>query len=190
MLREGATGGARQEIVDVLGRGHQQARQASVAERGVTLRLWEAFYHDRSIGVEPEYVRAVHRLGGAVRPQPFAERPEEAAADINADVSRETLGLVRRLLPEPDPELVSVLVSAVYFRAEWRRAFDAGRTRPGAFTTADGRLQKVAVMEAEDQFRFLRSEQDAFTSVAIPYKVGSAARQVTAPRRRAPVMGR
>ena len=171
MLREASAGPSRQQISDVLGRGHQQSPQTSVQRHGVTLRLWDAFYYDKSIAVEDNYQLAMQAMGAAVLPQPFAERPEQAVANINADVSRETLGMVRKLLPEADPDMLAVLVSAVYFRAEWKTAFDPDRTRPGTFTTADGRRQKVAMMVSEDRYRYLRSEQGAFTSVALPYKV-------------------
>ena len=94
-----------------------------------------------------------------------------ATARINADVSRDTAGLVPRLLDSPlDGDTVAVLVNALHLKADWRVPFRKGETRDTAFTTDSGRTVQVPMMAgASGDLR----EAGGWCSLTLPY-VGDA----------------
>lgn len=57
---------------------------------------------------------------------------------INKWVSNATNGKIKDILAEIDPDVLSYLVNALYFKAQWVNDFNENRTAPGEFTNSDG----------------------------------------------------
>ena len=84
------------------------------------------------------------QYGAAAQLVDFAGGGGEAV--LNAWADRQTRGRIRRVFDSLDPSTLLVLANAVYLKTTWEQQFDAGRTRPGAFTTAAGRTVRHPLM--------------------------------------------
>lgn len=73
------------------------------------------------------------------------EDPATLAA-VNAWVEESTQGLIDTILESLDPDLVMLLINAIYFEGAWTTEFDPGETRPAPFQRADGSSVQVDMM--------------------------------------------
>lgn len=82
-----------------------------------------------------------------VRTADFAGDPEGVRAAVNADVAAATRGMVRDLLTPENvtPDLLSVLVNALWVRARWVVPFEVHDTRDRTFH-APGGARRTALM--------------------------------------------
>lgn len=64
----------------------------------------------------------------------FDNKPEP----INKWGSNATNGKIKDILAEINPDVLSYLVNALYFKAQWVNDFNVNRTAPGEFTNRDG----------------------------------------------------
>lgn len=65
---------------------------------------------------------------------------------INDWVDASTNGLIERILDDLDPELVMLLVNAIYFEGSWTTEFDPADTAPSQFLREDGTTVPVDMM--------------------------------------------
>jgi serpin B len=101
-------------------------------------------------------------------------KPAAATDAINADVSRDTKGLIPKLFDEPlDPDTVTVLTNALHLKADWVTPFDKTTDQP--FTTDAGKTVTSQMMSARELAVPYRSA-DGWESAALPY----AGNQLTA----------
>lgn len=98
-----------------------------------------------------------------------------AATDaVNADVSKDTKGLIPKLFDQPlDPSTVTVLTNALHLKADWVTPFDMTADTP--FTTDAGKTVTAHMMSAHELSASYRSA-DGWESAELPY----AGNQLTA----------
>ncbi len=101
-------------------------------------------------------------------------------AAINGWVSDRTGGLIDSIVDGLDPTLVMLLVNAIYFDAAWTHRFDAAKTRPQAFTRADGSAVQVDMMSMEG-VELPRSFGPSYQAVELPYGGGAFSMVVVLP---------
>ena len=107
-------------------------------------------YVQRGYPFEPAYLDTIGRhYGSVLHAVDFAADPDAVADQINASVAETTRDRIPELIPDGtiDPATVLALVNALYLKASWQSAFEAGATAPGPFTLADGTEIEVARME-------------------------------------------
>lgn len=107
----------------------------------------------------PEYQEAVRGWpGGQVRTVDFAGDPEGARVEINEDVAHTTRDLIRELLPggAVHPDLVAVIVNALYLKVAWRYPFPESATAPTTFHAPAGDRQ-VPMMRQQDSFGYAQA---------------------------------
>lgn len=86
---------------------------------------------------------------------------------INADVSKDTQGLIPKLFDHPlDPSTVTVLANALHLKADWTQPFDTTTDTP--FTTDAGKTVTAHMMSARDQSAPYRSA-GGWQSAELPY---------------------
>ena len=92
-----------------------------------------------------------------------------AATDaINADVDKDTKGLIPKLFDSPlDPNTVTVLTNALHLKADWAMPFDTTTDTP--FTTDDGSAVTAHMMSARELSASYRAS-DGWESAELPYK--------------------
>ncbi|MCU1602175.1 MAG: Serpin (serine protease inhibitor) [Frankiales bacterium] len=95
--------------------------------------------------------------------------PQAATDRVNADVSKDTAGLIPKLLEQPlDAATSFVLVNAVHLKADWLAPFQKASTQAAPFTTESGRKVDVQMMYGGG-FGTGR-KADGWQSVALPYQ--------------------
>lgn len=89
----------------------------------------------------------------------FGPDLEHARHAINAEVSESTRGLIPELLGRGalDPEIVAVLVSALYLKTAWVHGFDPDATMPRRFDAPTGTAE-VPAMELVAELGYARTE--------------------------------
>lgn len=99
----------------------------------------------------------------------FGADPEAARQLINSLVADQTADRITDLLPEGSvDELVRlVLVNTVFFKAQWRDQFDPDRTVPDSFTSLDGVVLDVEMMNGMS--RTVYGEGDGWRMVRLRY---------------------
>lgn len=98
----------------------------------------------------------------------FAGDPEGSREVINDWVLEQTEDRIDELLPMGSifPDVVLVLVNAIYFKASWLEPFDAARTASATFHGESGDVD-VDMMQAN--FEYPYAEGDGYQAVALPY---------------------
>jgi serpin B len=91
---------------------------------------------------------------------------------LNGWVSEKTNGKIPKLLDQIDPQLIMLLLNAIYFDGRWTTEFDPDDTRPGTFTRPDGSEVTVDMMSLEEVDIRLGGG-DGFQMAEIPYGGGA-----------------
>jgi serine protease inhibitor len=102
-----------------------------------------------------------------------------AVPTINGWVSEKTAGRIPRLLDQIAREEVLFLINAIYFKGNWRTAFDRKNTRSEPFHAANGRDRVANLMNQEDTLQY--HETESFQAVDLLYGNGAFAMTVLLP---------
>ncbi|XP_076435359.1 ovalbumin-like isoform X2 [Babylonia areolata] len=118
----------------------------------VTLRMANALYYDdQRASLTSSFLRHMRRLYGAY-PERF--RRPEPETPINDWVYRQTGGKIRDFLSPGDitPDMMLLLLNAIYFQGTWKEIFDERSTRDQDFTTGSGRVVRVPMMSRDGAY--------------------------------------
>lgn len=123
--------------------------------------------------------------GAGLRLVDFVNDSEAARDAVNDWTEETTEGRIKDMLPPGAVNAATrlVLVNAIWFKANWRDAFNPEATSPGPFTKPDGTKSQVPMMHGV--FSTGYADTDLFTAVRLPY-AGSAAMVVVLPKTGAP----
>ncbi len=98
-------------------------------------------------------------------------QPLTTDVPINNWVAASTNGKIKSIVSPADvAQARSVLVNAVYFRATWRKPFQARATADAPFHQDGGATETVKMMHQTDSFGYLKGE--GFQAVRLPYEGG------------------
>lgn len=182
MLLNGTDGETYTQIRDMLGygpagdlgainAGYRSLRdQLLAADPEVQFTLANAAFYDRAYAsafpFKSSFLDAVRDgFDATVTDLPFAD---PASVDvINRWASDHTAGRVPKVLDELDPDLVLLLMNALYFKGEWSSAFEESATAPAPFRLADGRTIQVPTMSGK--VPALAARGDGYTALELPY---------------------
>lgn len=76
-----------------------------------------------------------------------------APATINDWVRTSTNGKIDKVIDRITDDLVMFLINAIYFKGDWRQAFDRSKTASAPFRTDDGRTLSIPLMQRTDTMR-------------------------------------
>ena len=102
-----------------------------------------------------------------------------AVDTINAWASRQTHGLIPRVLTMLDPRTVLVLADAVYLKAAWAEQFTAAQTRPGTFRAPGGPVSVPLMHHDYAEGRY--AEGPGWQRVDLPYVSSDLTMRVVVP---------
>lgn len=92
----------------------------------------------------------------------------DAAKRINDWVEAATNDKIKDMVEEPlNPDLVAILINALYFKGEWKYEFDENQTEDRPFYLTDGSTEEVPLMSLKEELPYV--EKDDFQAVALPY---------------------
>jgi serpin B len=138
---------------------------------GRELATANSIWLDESVVLRPDYLADTAMLAGsAVEQANFRVAPNEARLRINQWVERRTAGRIKDLL---DPSKVtestrSVLVNAIYLKANWADPFPAEATKPEPFGQLNGERAMVPLMHQTGYFQAL--QRDGVKAIILPYQ--------------------
>jgi serpin B len=88
---------------------------------------------------------------------------------INDWCSKNTNGMIPKILDEVNPDVVTYLLNAIYFKADWASKFDQKNTKNEDFTTENGST-KLPMMHQNVLISYLKT--NIYSAVIIPYGSG------------------
>ena len=128
----------------------------------------------------PSY-RPCKPISAALKQVDFINDPGGAVQTINAWVSQETDGLIKRLLSSDDVNNLTrlVLTNAVYFNGTWETEFDPSLTADAGFTLASGNQVQAPMMHSTSSYGYMDS--DGFQVLDLPYAGGRLSMDIILP---------
>lgn len=138
--------------------------------KGNLLEIANSMWYDEGFPVEQDFIdlNTIY-YDAEVREIDF--RQASAVKTINDWVSAQTHGKIEEIIDAIDPEMMMILINAIYFNCVWEVEFDPKDTDKAPFYSESGSLiAQVDMMRLESTFDVSASEE--FTSVELPYKNG------------------
>lgn len=106
---------------------------------------------------------------------------DESVKMINNWVKDATNGKIEDIVEAPlNPDLVSILINAIYFKGDWLYQFDKKKTEERTFYLGDGTEKTVPLMRLSEELSYL--ENDHFQAVSLPYKGEKMSMKVFLPK--------
>lgn len=190
MLSNGAVGDTQKEILeglefrsgkvdDVNSLCHQLMIESPKLDKSTQLSMANAVVVNKKIQLQPTFQNVVKKQYDALVASKDFSSPATLSF-INQWASDHTQGMVPKILERINPDGVSYLLNALYFKGIWYRQFDKKHTKKEAFTKADGSKSQVQMMHQKEQF--LIGENEMYQTVVLPYGNGSYEMIVVLPR--------
>ena len=190
MLSNGAVGDTQNEILeglefrsgkveDINSLCHQLMIESPKLDKSTQLSMANAVVVNKKIQLQPTFQNVVKKQYDALVASKDFSSPATLSF-INQWASDHTQGMVPKILERINPDGVSYLLNALYFKGIWYRQFDKKHTKKEAFTKADGSKSQVQMMHQKE--RFFAAENDNYQTVVLPYGNGSYEMIVVLPR--------
>ncbi|MBP1968322.1 serpin B [Virgibacillus natechei] len=105
----------------------------------------------------------------------------ESAERINDWVTDMTNDKIDNIVDSPlNPDLVAILINAIYFKGDWTYAFDENKTEERTFHLDDGTTKDVPLMTQSEDLAYM--ENESFQAVTLPYGDEEMSMNVFLPR--------
>ncbi len=175
----GAKGETAKEIARVLYNSDSPSTRSSVlrsalkqysADGQVEINIANALWLQKSYRFLDDYLKtAQDAFQAELRYGDFVKAAESARLEINAWVSAVTKTKIPELIPAGmlDAATRLVVVNAIYFKADWKEAFNVQATQEQDFWKGDAEKIRVPMMSQSDEFRYY--ESDAAQLLELPY---------------------
>ena len=176
MVNTAAEGTTRTELQNTLGFGNGEIKEVNgfcktlidglpKVDTSVQIHIANAIYVNKDYTLKKRFQQDMKGYYGANAESLDFSSPKTLNR-INGWCNSKTNGLIPRILNEVDPEAVSYLLNAIYFKAAWVHPFKEHNTKMENFTTANG-TEKLPMMCQNDKFLYMKNE--VFAAVDLPY---------------------
>ena len=181
MLLDGAQGETATEISKVLGYGAGEVdavnqynlsllQQLPNMDKQTKLNIANGIFVNKNYTLLDSYKSAVKQYYFAeVSNLNFSDK-SGALKTINGWCSKQTNGMIPKVLEDIDGSALAVLMNAMYFKSQWKEKFSKGSTSNETFTNEAGGKVKVKMMKQEEKFPYI--ENDIYKAVSLPYGNG------------------
>ena len=149
---------------------------------GFKLSSQQSLWTQHGYSLRDSYLKVMSQsYNAAYQSLNFQQDPDTARALINREVSKQTNGLIDRLLT---PEEVSqatrlILTNTLYLKAGWLHPFDPNDTYPSDFTLFSGKSKSVQTMSSEASYP--ARQHRGMQVVRVPYLGGDFALDLVLP---------
>ncbi len=194
MVANGAYGQSRQQIMDALGYGSKSidelnnhsknliaewndmnvdnARRNSEGYYGdnlyqQTIETANAIWTDRKFPLYSDYIALCNSFFDAEASTMNFANEDSTLAVMNEWCNQKTHGMIPRMFSSLEPDLLTVIANALYFKASWEQPFDEWFTSKNDFHNADNSIQEVDMMKCQMSFNYVRTEN--FVMAELPY---------------------
>lgn len=178
MVYNGADGSTKEEIAKVLGVDGMEPNELNQANASLMNLL-----HNKSSQIQLDVANSIwlnenyhfqNDFSKNNRDYYNAEMKEIDIHDskspkmINDWVKERTNGKIDELVDSPlDPDLVTILINAIYFKGDWKDEFDEKQTENRTFYLEDGTTQDTPLMSLDKKWAYMENED--FQAVTLPY---------------------
>jgi serpin B len=148
-----------------------ESRLGTVKERGhVELRVANALWPHRGYPFLEEFLALVKQYYGVLITPLDYSKEKSAREAINAWVEDKTEGKIRDLLAPGVLNAMTrlVLTNAIYFKGDWAKQFDEGRTQDATFWVTAAEHVKVPMMSQVDTFGY-SAREPGLQILELPY---------------------
>lgn len=181
MVNDAATGLTEKELEETLG-FHQGGIQAvndyckklidglPKVDDKVTLNIANAIFLNKDFTLKPQFEQDMQTYYDAK-----AEALDFSASNtldhINGWCKEKTNGMIPSILDDIDPLMVSYLLNAIYFKADWASKFDPKNTKNETFTPEnDNSSTDIPMMHQNVLIQYINNSM--FSAIMIPYGNG------------------
>ena len=179
MVNDAAEGATEKEIEKVLGFGESGIKEVNrfcktlidslpQVDREVQLHIANSIFVNHRYQLKEPFQRDMQKYYEALA-EALDFTQQESLNHINAWCNAKTKGMIPSILEKLDPAVVTYLLNAIYFKANWSMEFKKELTQQELFTTAKKQVE-VPMMHQENEFRYKKNS--TFAAVDIPYGNG------------------
>ncbi len=145
----------------------------------VQFRIANAIWYRQGVQVMPDFIER-NRLAYNATIEPMDFDSPQALSIINKWAGDRTNGRIPKVINTIDPELIMLLLNAIYFKGDWTTEFNPAETRPDHFILADSSQTPCRMMQLTDTLPYF--ENELFQAVDLPYGDGQFAMAVFLPK--------
>ena len=192
MLLNGAQGETATEICELLGYGAGETAEINAyckllleqlpkLDKKTELALANAIFYNKDYNIKKSFKETVSsNYSAGFEGLDFSK--SSSVNTINDWCSKQTKGMVPKVIDEIDSGMLAFLINALYFKSEWANKFPKGNTSDESFTQEDNTAGKVKMMKLEGK-TFAYAENDVYQAVRLPYGNGAYAMNVLLPKK-------
>jgi len=136
----------------------------------VQLEIANAIYSDKNFSILPEFISTNQSYYDAFVQSLDFSKTVETLNTINGWVAQKTHDKIPTIIDEVDPQMVMILLNAIYFNGIWKNKFGEKDTHNLPFYSADGTQKDVATMKLEKSLEYYSN--NLFSAVNLPYGNG------------------
>ena len=179
MVNDAATGLTQQELEQTLG-FHKGGIKAvndyckklieglPKADKDVTLDIANAIFVNQKYTLIPQFEQDMKDYYNAKAAALDFSSPQ-TLGQINGWCNDRTKGMIPEILDEVNPDMVSYLLNAIYFKADWASKFDTNNTKNETFTTETS-TTTLPMMHQNVLISYLKT--NTYSAVILPYGSG------------------
>ena len=179
MVNDAATGLTQQELEQTLG-FHKGGIKAvndyckklieglPKADKNVTLDIANAIFVNQKYTLIPQFEQDMKDYYNAKAAALDFSSPQ-TLGQINGWCNDRTKGMIPEILDEVNPDMVSYLLNAIYFKADWASKFDTNNTKNETFTTETS-TKTLPMMHQNVLISYLKT--NTYSAVILPYSTG------------------
>lgn len=191
MVYNGAKGVTKEEIAETLGVSGMEAEELNRANASlmnmlysdteeIQLNIANSIWLNEQYQFQEEFAKNNQDYFNA-EIEEIDIMDSGSAKRINDWVSESTNGKIEEITEDPlDPNLVTMLLNAVYFKGDWQYPFEEDDTQDGDFHLVDGAVKTMPLMELNETLPYL--ETGEFQAVSLPYGEGEMHMKVFLPK--------
>ena len=177
MLANGADGDTQKEILTSLGVGDVTLQtlnesyrallnSTATADKQTTINIANYIAADKHFSLKSNFRNTVGKMYDAgVESLDFSS--SKAVDKINQWCSKQTNGMIPKIVDQLSASDVAVLMNAIYFEGTWETPFEKELTKEENFRGYTRDIKRVQMMHQEDGFSYLSN--NTFEAVTLPY---------------------
>ena len=135
------------------------------ADNKVTLDIANAIFLNKDYALKQQFQQDMQNYYDA-KAEALDFSSPQTLEHINGWCNDKTKGMIPKILDEVNPDMVSYLLNAIYFKADWASKFDPKNTKEETFTTEKGSTT-LPMMHQYVLISYLKT--NTYSAVILPY---------------------
>ena len=135
------------------------------ADNKVTLDIANAIFLNKDYALKQQFQQDMQDYYDA-KAEALDFSSPQTLEHINGWCNDKTKGMIPKILDEVNPDMVSYLLNAIYFKADWASKFDPKNTKEETFTTEKGSTT-LPLMHQNVLISYLKT--NTYSAVILPY---------------------